>query len=181
MIIAMAGLPGVGKTTLATALAARLDAVVLDKDRVRATHFGPSHVEYTLEQDDFCVDLMYRTAEWLVRKDPNTIVILDGCTYTRAYQVTTLRETTAKLGQALVVIECDCAPELAIARLNADHAAGRHPADNRTPELYWEFRAAFEPITNPTLVVDTAQAVEVSVEVCLQRLTTQVPTGAALA
>jgi predicted kinase len=181
MIIAMAGLPGVGKTTLATALAAHVDAVVLDKDRVRATHFGPSHVEYTLEQDDFCVDLMYRTTEWLVRKDPNTVVILDGCTYTRAYQVATLRTTAAELGQALVVIECDCAPELAIARLNDDLAAGRHPAANRTPELYWEFRAAAEPITDPKLVIDTARAIDVSVEECLQHLTAPIPTGVVLA
>lgn len=60
MIIAMAGLPGVGKSTLARALAARLDAVVLDKDRIRASLFPPSHVDYSRDQDDFCIDVMYR-------------------------------------------------------------------------------------------------------------------------
>lgn len=178
MMIAMAGLPGVGKTTLATALADHLNAIVLNKDEVRATHFGP-RVEYTLEQDDFCVDLMYRTTAWLVRKDPSSIVLLDGCTYTRAYQAETLRETAARLGQDLFVIECDCDPELAIARLNDDLAAGRHPAANRTPELYWEFRAAAEPITEPKLLVDTTRPVEASVEDCVRHLT--VPTGVALA
>ncbi|MGH3822061.1 MAG: AAA family ATPase [Pseudonocardiaceae bacterium] len=68
MIIAMASPPGVGKTTLATALATRLDATVLNKDHVRATHFGSSRMDYTLEQGDFCVDLMYRTTKWLVPK-----------------------------------------------------------------------------------------------------------------
>ncbi|GAB3474117.1 AAA family ATPase [Amycolatopsis cihanbeyliensis] len=178
MMIAMAGLPGVGKTTLATALAAHLNAIVLNKDEVRVAHFG-LHVEYTLEQDDFCVDLMYFTTAWLARKEPNTVVLIDGCTYTRAYQVDTLRQTATDLGQALFVIECDCDPELAIARLKEDLAAGQHPAANRTPELYWEFRAAAEPITTPKLLVDTARPVETSVEDCLRHLT--VPTGAALA
>ena len=35
MLIAMAGLPGTGKSTLATALADALPAVVLDKDKLR--------------------------------------------------------------------------------------------------------------------------------------------------
>lgn len=134
MIIAMAGLPGVGKSTLATALAARLGAVV----------------------------------------------ILDDCTYTRAYQVTTLRRTAADLGQALYVIECDCTPEIAVTRLKDDLATGHHPAANRTPELYWEFRAA-KTITDPKFVIDTARPIDASVEECLLHLTAQVSTCAALA
>lgn len=54
----MAGLPGVGKSTLAGALATQFHAVVLDKDRVRAGLFPPSHVDYTPDQNDFCVDVM---------------------------------------------------------------------------------------------------------------------------
>ncbi|MGH3919724.1 MAG: AAA family ATPase [Pseudonocardiaceae bacterium] len=50
MIVAMAGLPGVGTSTLAGALAPRLHAVVLDKDRIRAGLFPPSYVDYTADQ-----------------------------------------------------------------------------------------------------------------------------------
>jgi predicted kinase len=84
VIVAMAGLPGAGKSTLAGALATQLHAVVLDKDRIRAGLFPPSNVGYTDDQNDFCVDVMYRTAEWLLRRDRAAVVILDGCTYTRA-------------------------------------------------------------------------------------------------
>jgi predicted kinase len=180
MIIAMAGLPGVGKTTLAIALASHLNARVLNKDDVRAAHFG-RHVDYTLEQDDFCVDLMYRTTDWLLHKNPDSVIILDGCTYTRAYQVTTLRTTATDLGQNLVMLECDCDPGLAITRLTNDLTAGGHPAGNRTPELYWEFRSAAEPITEPKLLIDTARAVDASVEQCLHYLTTLPSTRTALA
>lgn len=171
MIIAMAGLPGVGKTTLATALAVHLNAHVLNKDDVRAAHFGPL-VTYTLEQDDFCVDLMYRTTEWILRNNLDSVVILDGCTYTRAYQVTALRTTATDLDQPLAVIECDCEPDLAITRLNHDLDAGHHPARNRTPELYWEFRGAAEPVTHPKLLIDTAQPVYASARECLRYLGT---------
>ena len=39
VLIAMAGLPGCGKTALAQRLAERLKAVVLDKDTIRAALF----------------------------------------------------------------------------------------------------------------------------------------------
>ncbi len=178
MIIAMSGLPGVGKSTLAGALAPRFDAALLDKDRVRATIFPRPHVEYTLEQDDFCVDVMYRTVEWMVRKNPATAIILDGCTYTRAYQLRTLRDTATRLDQPLFVIECYCEPEIALARLDDDLAAGRHPAENRTASLYWEFRYAAETIAEPKLRVDTSNTVDRCVEECLPHLV-QAPTGIA--
>ena len=178
MIIAMSGLPGVGKSTLAAALAPRFDAALLDKDQVRATIFPGSHVDYTLEQDDFCVDVMYRTAAWLVGKDPATVVMLDGCTYTRAYQVRTLRDTAAHLNQPLSIIECYCEPEIAITRLNDDLAAGRHPAENRTASLYWEFHFRAETITEPKLRIDTSKAVDECVKECLPYLV-QAPAGVA--
>lgn len=171
MIIAMAGLPGVGKSTLARALASRLDAVVLDKDQVRANLFPPSHVDYTLDQDDFCVDVMYHTSRWLLERQRATTVILDGCTYTRRYQVDTLREVVADLGTELRIIECACDDDVAVARLERDRAAGRHPAANRTPALYWEFQAAAETIPPPKLTVDTNRPVTEEVAECLAHLT----------
>jgi predicted kinase len=170
MIIAMAGLPGVGKTTLARALAPHLDAVVLDKDRVRLGLFGPSHVDYTDEQDDFCVDLMYRATAWLRHRNLAPAVILDGCTYTRADQVTALRRVAADLDEALQIIECTCQDTLAVARIEGDRAAARHPAANRDSALYRRFQVAAVPITEPKLVLDTGRSVAVNVADCLAHL-----------
>ena len=58
MIIAMAGLSGTGKSTLARRLAGRLDGVVLDKDVVRAALFG-ADVDYTSEQNNLVVNIMF--------------------------------------------------------------------------------------------------------------------------
>jgi predicted kinase len=170
VIVAMAGLPGVGKSALAQALAGRFDAVVLNKDRIRAGLFPPSRVDYTREQDDFCLDVMHRTTRWLLHRDRSTVVILDGSTYTRAYRVTALRELAAELGAALRIIECTCAAEIALARIDTDRATGGHPAANRDAALYWNLRAAADPIGEPKLTVDTARPLATCVADCVPYL-----------
>lgn len=160
----MAGLPGAGKSTLAGALATRLHAVVLTKDRIRAGLFPPSHVDYTDDQNDFCVNVMYRTAEWLLRRDHAAVVILDGCTYTRADQIATLRQTAADLGEPLRIIECICDDRLALARI-ADDA--NHLAGNRDAVLYRKLQAVAHPITDPKLVVDTGRPLAACVVDCV--------------
>ena len=164
MIVAMAGLPGAGKSTLAGALATQLRAVVLDKDRIRAGLFPPSHVDYTDDQNDFCVDVMYRTAEWLLRHDRAAVVILDGCTYTRANQIATLRQLAVDLGESLRIIECICDDRLAMARIADDV---NHLAGNRDAALYQKLQATAHPITGPKLVVDTGRSIAACVAECV--------------
>jgi predicted kinase len=57
MLIAMAGLPGTGKSTLAHHLADACASIVLDKDSIRAALFPIDQVEYSTRQDDFCFKL----------------------------------------------------------------------------------------------------------------------------
>ncbi len=170
MIVAMAGLPGAGKSTLAGALATQLHAVVLDKDRIRAGLFPPSNVDYTDDQNDFCVDVMYRTAEWLLCGDHPPVVILDGCTYTRANQIATLRRTAVDLGEPLRIIECICDDGLALARIADDVS---HLAGNRDAALYRKLQAAAHPITGPKLVVDTGRPLAACVADCVAYATSE--------
>ena len=89
MIVIMAGLPGAGKSTVARELAHRLRGVVLDKDAIRAALFDPAHVEYSLTQDDFCQEIMLRTAAYLLAKDSEIPILLDGRTFSRRYRGST--------------------------------------------------------------------------------------------
>jgi predicted kinase len=57
MLVVMAGLPGTGKSRLATGLAQALPGVILDKDRIRAALFPPEEIEYSLPQDNFCMQI----------------------------------------------------------------------------------------------------------------------------
>ena len=167
MLIAMAGLPGTGKSTLARRLAKVLPAVVLDKDAVRAALFSPSEIEYSTPQDDLCVDIMLQVAGYMFGKDPHKHVILDGRSFSHRYQVEAVRAFAAKLGVESVFIECVCSDEVVRQRLERDVALGTHPAANRDYAMYKSVKAQAEPIPGPKLVVDTERDLDRAVARCL--------------
>src|ERR1044071_399144 len=117
MSVIMAGLPGTGKSTLARALAQRLPGAVLDKDLIRAALFEPAHVEYSLAQDDFCQEVMLETAGYLLAKEAEAHILLDGRTFSRRYQRERVMEFCRKVGTTWAVLECVCAEQTALARL----------------------------------------------------------------
>jgi len=87
MIVMMAGLPGTGKSTLARALAERTSGLVLDKDQIRQALFAPADIEFSTEQDDFCMGVMLETAAYVLGKNPGRHVFLDGRPFSRRYQI----------------------------------------------------------------------------------------------
>lgn len=160
MLILIAGLPGTGKSTLAQAIARRTDAALIDKDRLRAALFAPPDIEYSAGQDDFCMELMLQTARYLLTRRPARLVLLDGRTFSRAYQRDRVIEYAQAMGQPWRVLECVCAEATARERIARDLAAGSHPAGNRTQELYTAVRASWEAVAEPKAVTDTDQPVE---------------------
>lgn len=154
-IVALAGLPGTGKSALARELGRLLPAPVLDKDRVREALFAPDWVEHSREQDDLCVGFLHETVRDLARRARAEWAVLDGRTYTRAGSLRPLRALAAELDATLWLVECTCAPELALERLAAD--AGRHPAADRDAELYRRLAREARPLPEPKLVVDTSR------------------------
>jgi adenylylsulfate kinase len=170
MLVMMAGLPGSGKSTLARAIAQRLPGTVLDKDVIRAALFEPARIEYSQEQDDFCQEIMLQTAEYLLSRDPTVNLLLDGRTFSRRYQRDRVAAFCKERGVSLAVLECVCRPEAALKRLREAVAKNTHLAANRTPELYYEIRAAWEPIDGPKCLVDTNVELRSCVEGALNYL-----------
>jgi hypothetical protein len=154
MLILMAGLPGSGKSALSRALAAEVGGTVLDKDEVRAALFSPSDIEYSAEQDDFCMGILLKVAGYLSRKDPSRLIFLDGRTFSHSYQLARATGFAEALGQPWRILECVCCEHTARERLALDPA---HPALNRDFKLYLEVKARFEEILLPKTVVDTEQ------------------------
>jgi predicted kinase len=170
MIVLMAGLPGTGKSTLARALASRVDGSVLSKDEIRHAIFSPTEVEYSTAQDDFVMQIMLEAAAWMLRKDPERVVFLDGRTFSRRYQIDRVITAAEGLKQPWHILECVCAEKTARSHIESQAAAGEHPAGNRNFELYLDVKAHFEPVVLSKTVIDTDQSLEECVDLALQAL-----------
>jgi len=166
----MVGLPGTGKTTVARELAARTAGRVLSKDEFRHAIFLPQEIEYSTRQDDFCLHVMLETAGYLLERNPERAVFLDGRTFSRRYQIENVIAAAARLRQPWRILECVCSDETARRRLSADAEAGAHPAENRDFQLYLEVKARFEAITHAKTVIDTERPLESRVQRALDVL-----------
>lgn len=181
MIIAVAGLPGVGKTTLAEQLISHIPgALLLRKDAVRHALFGTEHTAYTRDQDDHCVQVLFATAVWQWLRAPATTVVLDGRTWLAPGQVEDLRAFATTHRQPLLLLECVCPADVAHGRLAVDHQHGLHPAANRTPQLHQELAATAVPITGPKLRLDTGKPVATNLDVVLRHLGALAPSDAVI-
>lgn len=165
MLILMVGLPGTGKSTLSRALVERNGGFVIDKDIIRPALFGPSQIDYTVEQDDFCQDVMLETAAYLLKRKPRLRVFLDGRPFSREYQRERVRRAAAQIGTKLAVIECVAEEKTALARIRQDLSSGTHLAANRTLELYHVKRSDFErePVKEERLQISSDQALQTSI------------------
>jgi adenylylsulfate kinase len=151
-LVAMAGLPGTGKSTLALALAGEVGGVVLDKDTIRAALFPPPLIEYSSRQDDFCMGVLFQTARYLVAERKSEWVFVDGRPFARTSQVDHLSTEAAAMGCELRIIMCVCSEASARDRLSRQHIAA-----NRDFALYQKLKKEFDPIKLPHFVADTDQ------------------------
>jgi predicted kinase len=172
MIVLMAGLPGTGKTTLARELAHRTQGALLGKDEIRASLFAPVDIEFSVEQDDFVMEVMLDAARFLLHKTPTRKIFLDGRPFSSRYQIDRVLGFGLELGQPCTIIECTCSDESARRRLDLERDPS-HLAHNRTFTLYLEVKARFEPITYPKTTIST----DLPLEECVQQALAAVTAG----
>jgi len=137
MLIALAGLPGAGKSTLAKGLQARLHAEIVSRDTIRMAEFP--------EWDDRAAK---RAAFEIVRLDVGLLlrtgatVVVDGATLATRAERRELHELAAALGVRFLLLWLDVPPEVAAARIASDdHEAPR----DREPALAHAVAGRFEP------------------------------------
>lgn len=165
----MAGLPGTGKSTIAQALANQLSGTVLNKDEIRRAIFAPSDIEYSTEQDDFCMEIMLQAAEYILRRDPGRYIFLDGRTFSKRYQIDRVLECADRWKQPWRILECTCQDETAKARFEQTR---NHPAGNRDYRLYLGVKNRFEPITLPRTVLNTDTSLDECIDAARHALKT---------
>jgi predicted kinase len=159
MIVLMAGLPGTGKTTLAGELARITDGAVINKDDIRSALFAPEDIEYSVEQDDFVMEVMLDAARYVLQKNTVRKIFLDGRPFSRRSQIDRVLKFASELDQPCTIIECKCSDESARRRLDLERDPS-HPAGNRSFALYLEVKARFEPIADSKTTIDTDQPLE---------------------
>ena len=146
-VVAMAGIVGTGKSTVAQALADETGGVVIGSDRVRkrlaelqATARG--HVELYTDERTLATyaGLLERAASVVLS---GRVAILDA-TYARATFRAELRAWASAHALRAFLVECTCPEPLVRARLAARTRAGGDPSD-AGPELYASSAAGWEP------------------------------------
>jgi adenylylsulfate kinase len=151
--VLFAGLPGTGKSTLARAMADRLGAAVLDKDRVRGALFPGALTDYSTQQDQLCMGAMLDAAVYLTERKRVDFIIFDGRTFSTRVQIEDVLVAAARAGAPWRIVHVKCADAVAEARLGRSDPS--NPAQNRDPALYRRIKQHFEPITQAKLEVDT--------------------------
>ena len=156
--VLFAGLPGTGKSTLARAIAKRLDAAVLDKDRVRGALFPGALTDYTPQQDELCMRAMLEAAAYLTELERVEYILFDGRTFSRQAQIEDVLLAAVRAGARWRVVHVKCADAVAEERLARSDPS--HPAQNRDAALHRRIKQQFEPITQAKLEVDTTSGTD---------------------
>ena len=167
VIVAMAGLPGSGKSTIAQGLARRLPGHVINKDEIRLQLFKQDEIDYSQAQDAVCFHEMLRLAENRLTGRPGDWIILDGRTFSRAADFEQVKSLAVEIREPLYVIECVCSDEQARKRIEADLQSGKHPAANRNFALYLEVKKRQEPRPYPALRLETGLDLGTCLSLCL--------------
>ncbi len=151
-VVALAGLPASGKSAVALRLHDAIDSVLLNKDSVRDFMFD-RYVDYSTEQNDLCIEMMYLAASYLLSGQDSPIVIIDGRSFSRRSQIERLHAFVSEAQCTLRIVECVCSPESARERLHKDQH--NHPAKDRNFAMYSKSRASADTIVEPRLTLDT--------------------------
>lgn len=154
MIVALAGLPGSGKSFFAKELVKRdPNFIIYSKDDVRDFFFPGPLTDFSSQQNDLCMKFILMASEYLLSKNDKQVIILDGRTFSSSNQVATIIEASRTIGTPYKFILFRCSEETARKRITAGQ--GIHLAKDRNMDLYYSLKEKADPLTVPHLVLET--------------------------
>jgi aminoglycoside phosphotransferase family enzyme/predicted kinase len=178
LLLIVGGLMGTGKSTLAAKLADAFDIDILSTDHLRHIMLGMSEVPAAYGQGKYQPALRDRVYDELLRQAAELLksgqsVVLDGTFLTDSLR-TRAYDVAHKHGAVPLHVSCTCPRQLAYARIQQRADYGTSESEART-ELYDLQARDFESpcADDPSIIVDTAQAMSNQVDAVCARLRRQ--------
>ena len=157
MLVMICGLPGTGKTTLAKAVAERINAVHISSDTVRMKMLEER--TYSAEEKEKIYDTILEEAEKQLKEGKN--VILDATFYKKA-----LREKVRVIAADFFIVECTTHENLIKERI---FARKKEETESEADyKVYKKVKTEFEPIAERHFAVDTSLPLEKQVELVMK-------------
>ena len=135
-VVALMGLPGSGKTTLAAYLIDRHALTLIDRDAIRSELF-PDCAFTQAEKQAANQAVLERLREHCKAGRSS---LLDGMTFGRESERQAVRSIAAEHGYRFIGLWLDCPVDVAVARVTVQ----THPAADRSPELVRQVAVRFE-------------------------------------
>ncbi|TVR93609.1 MAG: ATP-binding protein [Spirochaetaceae bacterium] len=165
MVVALCGVPGVGKSHLAAALAEAKGWTVLDRDAVRDAVFPARFLDYSHAQNNLASELSYQVCAYILRKHPEEVLILDGRPFSLFAQREQIRRLARELGVPAAFIHCVASESVVLdrlARVNSDPS--NDPRADRTEQKLRAVKQQFEPFREEA-VIEISTEIPVSQQV----------------
>ncbi len=148
LVVAVGGLSGTGKSTLATALAETLGAYLLRSDVIRDELFGaqpdiwqPSEGIYRPEQRQLVYHEMFRRAAGLHQQQ---VAVVVDATFSSAANISEAMAVAEHPQAIALCVECQCRPEVARQRIE-DRLQQGTDASAARPELHEHQQRQWQP------------------------------------
>lgn len=142
VVVALMGLPGAGKSTLARGLRDALGWTVVDRDALRAGLFPQARG--TAEEKEAANRAVFAAISECLQRGQSCLV--DGMSFAARVQREELRRLAHDAKARCWMLWLDCPMEIAAARVAAQTG---HPAVDRAPALVREVAARFDSATEP--------------------------------
>jgi len=148
-VIILAGLPGSGKTTLATRLSAQLGYTILSRDAIKRAFFGTYDVGDV--QSEYAFNALLDVLPLSLSLAPG--VIVDGVPFAKIGQAERVECVARRSGAVSVVVWLDCDIGTASRRVALDHTG----QSNRSAQTVHRVATEFRDIPDSWVRIDALQ------------------------
>jgi predicted kinase len=159
LIVALIGLPGAGKSTVARTLEVRLGLRRVCRDAIRQAMFPRCDFSFVEKRAAFRTVLLALEINCLLGESS----VIDGMTFSRREDYDQVAALADAHGFDVLPLLIDCPPALARERIARDVLDRKHPAADREPELVDIVARRFDAPPTAAIRIDASRPTD---EVC---------------